>query len=270
MKKVLLLGIIAGIFLTFYIQNVDAEQASGKPAWDTNSDKVCGDRLCSENTYEIGKPFKLILYDPDLNLDSDRAESISLSAITFESDNIRIGLGEPAARKAFDPKPSVLRETGDNTGVFYTVIEIPRIIDGKIINFGELIEFEYLDRGAFASVFVGANSEKITLQGYISKLGAKIEFLKSQTNYSTGQSEIPPWVKSNAKWWAKGIAPENSIETSFEYLINNGIIPVQGSIQSVPEWFKASVLIWSEGFVSDKEFVNSISFLIKEGIILVE
>jgi hypothetical protein len=25
-----------------------AEQASGKPAWETNSDKVCGDKLCSE------------------------------------------------------------------------------------------------------------------------------------------------------------------------------------------------------------------------------
>jgi len=273
MKKVLLLGIIVGIFLTFYIiQNeASADQASGKPAWETNSDKVCGDKLCSENIYKIGKRFKLILYEPDLNLDSDRTESISLSAITFESDNIRIGLGEPAAKKAFDPKPSVLRETGDNTGVFYTIIEIPRIINGKIINFGERVEFEYLDQGAFASVFVGANSEKSTMQGYISNLGAKIELLKSQTNYDrTGQSEIPPWVKSNAKWWAKGISPENSIETSFEYMIKNGIIPIQGSIQSVPEWFKVSVLLWSEGLVSDQEFVDSISFLTKEGIILVE
>ncbi len=268
---------ITTIFLTSYIiQNeAFADQASGKPAWETNSDKVCGDKLCSENIYKIGKRFRLILYEPDLNLDSDRAESIPLSVITFESDNIRINLGEPEAKKAFDPKPSLLRETGDNTGVFYTVIEIPRIINGKIVNFGERVEFEYLDQGSFASVFVGQNSEKSIIQGYISNLGAKIELLKSKINYDrTGQSEIPPWVKSNAKWWAKGISPKNSIETSFEYMINNGIIPLQGqgskiSIQSVPEWVKVSALLWSEGLVSDKEFIDSTSYLIKRGIILI-
>ncbi len=274
---VLLLGIIVGIFLTFYIiQNeAFADQASGKPAWETNSDKVCGDKLCSENIYKIGKRFRLILYEPDLNLDSDRAESIPLSVITFESDNIRISLGEPEAKKAFDPKPSLLRETGDNTGVFYTVIEIPRIINGKIVNFGERVEFEYLDQGSFASVFVGQNSEKSIIEGYISNLGAKIELLKSKINYDrTGQSEIPPWVKSNAKWWAKGISPKNSIETSIEYMINNGIIPLQGqgskiSIQSIPEWVKVSALLWSEGLVSDKEFIDSTTYLIKRGIILI-
>jgi hypothetical protein len=277
MKMVLLLGIIVGIFLTSYIiQNeASADQASGKTAWETNSDKVCGDKLCSENIYKIGKRFRLILYEPDLNLDSDRAESIPLSVITFESDNIRINLGEPEAKKAFDPKPSLLRETGDNTGVFYTVIEIPRIINGKVINFGERVEFEYLDQGSFASVFVGQNSEKSIIQGYISNLGAKIELLKSKINYDrTGQSEIPPWVKSNAKWWAKGISPKNSIETSFEYMINNGIIPLQGqgskiSIQSIPEWVKVSALLWSEGLVSDKEFIDSTTYLIKRGIILI-
>ncbi len=268
---------ITTIFLTSYIiQNeASADQASGKPAWETNSDKVCGDKLCSENIYKIGKRFRLILYEPDLNLDSDQAESIPLSVITFESDNIRINLGEPEAKKAFDPKPSLLRETGDNTGVFYTVIEIPRIINGKVINFGERVEFEYLDQGSFASVFVGQNSEKSIIQGYISNLGAKIELLKSKINYDrTGQNEIPPWVKSNAKWWAKGISPKNSIETSLEYMINNGIIPLQGqgskiSIHSVPEWVKVSALLWSEGLVSDKEFIDSTSYLIKRGIILI-
>ena len=32
----------------FEIQESFAEQASGKPAWVVGSDKVCGDRLCSE------------------------------------------------------------------------------------------------------------------------------------------------------------------------------------------------------------------------------
>jgi len=278
-SQIILFSIISVVFLimmtTAITQHVFAVQATGKPAWETNSDKVCGDKLCSENTYKIGKRFTLVLYEPDLNLDSDQAESIPLSVITFESDNIRISLGDTEAKKAFDPKPPLLRETGDNTGVFYTVIEIPRIINGKVVNFGERVEFEYLDQGSFASVFVGRNSEKSIIQGYISNLGAKIELLKSKINYErTGQSEIPPWVKSNAKWWAKGISPKNSIETSFEYMINNGIIPLQGqgskiSIQSVPEWVKVSALLWSEGLVSDQEFIDSTSYLIKRGIILI-
>jgi len=53
MQKVLLSGIIVGIFLTFYfIQNeASADQASGKPAWQygsATSSIVCGDKLCSE------------------------------------------------------------------------------------------------------------------------------------------------------------------------------------------------------------------------------
>jgi len=277
-SQTVLFSIISVVFLimmtsTVIAQHVFAVQATGKPAWVTNSDKVCGDKLCSENTYKIGKRFTLVLYEPDLNLDSDQAESIPLSVITFESDNIRINLGGPEAKKAFDPKPALLRETGDNTGVFYTEIEIPRIINGRVVNFGERVEFEYLDQGSFASVFVGQNSEKSIIQGYISNLGAKIELLKSKINYDrTGQSEIPPWVKSNAKWWAKGISPKGSIETSFEYMINNGIIPLQDqeskiSIHSVPEWVKVSALLWSEGLVSDKEFIDSTSYLIKRGII---
>jgi len=36
------------LFSIVGIQESFAEQASGKPAWETNSNKVCGDRLCSE------------------------------------------------------------------------------------------------------------------------------------------------------------------------------------------------------------------------------
>ena len=111
---------ITTIFLTSYIiQNeASADQASGKPAWETNSDKVCGDKLCSENIYKIGKRFRLILYEPDLNLDSDQAESIPLSVITFESDNIRINLGEPEAKKAFDPNLPYLEKPETTLVVF--------------------------------------------------------------------------------------------------------------------------------------------------------
>ncbi len=49
---------MATIFLTssLVIHNeAVGEQASGKPAWEVGSSKVCGDRLCSEKEYSESK-----------------------------------------------------------------------------------------------------------------------------------------------------------------------------------------------------------------------
>jgi len=103
--------------------------------------------------FGIGKSLTLILFDSNLNLDSDKAETHSLDLIRFQSDNIRTTLGpKGGVQDAFNPRPSALKETGDNTGIFYTVIEIPRTINGKKIDFGEKIEFEYTQRGIGAKL----------------------------------------------------------------------------------------------------------------------
>ena len=138
------------------------------------------------NTYRIGHPLALFLVEPDLNRDSDKVESYSLDLIEFRSDKIRVTLGEH--EEDFDPKPSALRETGENTGVFYTVIKMPREIDGKTINFGEKISFEYSDSSSVASVFVGENIVDSTLSGYISNAGAQIILERQQNSAKTDES----------------------------------------------------------------------------------
>jgi len=103
--------------------------------------------------FRIGQPLTLILFDSNLNFDSDKAETHSLDLIRFQSENIRTTLGpKGGVQDAFNPRPSALKETGDNTGIFYTVIEIPRTINGKKIDFGEKIEFEYTQRGIGAKL----------------------------------------------------------------------------------------------------------------------
>ena len=98
--------------------------------------------------FRIGQPLTLFLIDSNLNLDSDKAETYSLDLIKFRSEKIQTTMGpKGGVQDAFNPRPSALRETGDNTGIFYTVIEIPRSINGKVIGFGEKIEFEYTQRG---------------------------------------------------------------------------------------------------------------------------
>ena len=47
------------LFSIIGIQESFAEQASGKSAWVTNSDKVCGDRLCSEIPYNQRDPVEI-------------------------------------------------------------------------------------------------------------------------------------------------------------------------------------------------------------------
>ena len=154
------------------------------------------------NVYQIGHPVTIYLYDPDLNLNSEQAESYSLDLITFRFENVQVTMGPKGGnQEKFNPKPSVLRETGDSSGLFYSVIEIPRTLKGQTIKFGSKILFEYEDTGSAASVFVGDTTQKTTLDGYISNLGAKIELAKKDIDEN--ESYLPPWIKSSAKWWAK-------------------------------------------------------------------
>jgi len=106
------------------------------------------EKINTSKNVRIGQPLTLLLYDSNLNRDSDKAETYSLDLIRFESDKVKTTLGpKGGVQDAFDPRPSALRETGDNTGVFYSVIEIPRILKGQRIDLGEKIEFEYTQRG---------------------------------------------------------------------------------------------------------------------------
>lgn len=113
------------------------------------------EKITTSKTVRIGHPLTLLLYDSNLNLDSDRAESYTLDLIQFESENIRTTLGPSGGvQNEFNPQPPALRETGDNTGIFYTVIEIPRTVNGQFIDVDETIEFEYTQRGLGAFLVV--------------------------------------------------------------------------------------------------------------------
>jgi len=113
------------------------------------------EKITTSKTVRIGHPLALLVYDSNLNLDSNRAESHTLDLIQFESENISTTLGPfGGVQNEFNPKPSSLRETGDNTGIFYTVIEIPRTVNGKRIDVDERIEFTYTQRGLGASLVV--------------------------------------------------------------------------------------------------------------------
>jgi len=135
--------------------------------------------------FRIGQPLTLILFDSNLNFDSDKTETHTLDLIRFQSDDIRTTLGpKGGAQDAFKPKPSALKETGDNTGIFYTVIEIPRMVKGEKIDFGEKIEFEYTQRGMGAKLVAKPGSFS---QDMLEKLGSNSKVTMKAKSFRFGQ-----------------------------------------------------------------------------------
>ena len=109
----------------------DAQDASGKSQTVTDSssfDLRNGTLQADKSVYLIGSDMILTLIEPDFDLDNDETESYTLNLIEWDSDAAEtvLGAGGSAANAAaFDPEPSEFRETGDSTGIFQVVIEIP-------------------------------------------------------------------------------------------------------------------------------------------------
>ncbi|MHA7647617.1 dienelactone hydrolase family protein [Nitrosopumilus sp. S4] len=62
-----LLSLIALLSLGFAsFSMIDAEQGSGKPAWNVMSDKVCGDKLCSETVPTMSEDPTIAYFPPPL------------------------------------------------------------------------------------------------------------------------------------------------------------------------------------------------------------
>ena len=86
-----------------------------------------------------------------------------------------VDLGGETNAAAFDPEPTDFRETGDSTGIFQIVIEIPEELDGDRLERGEEIILEYTDWGPSGSDYVGDEDEDVNLTIFTSNFGATVE-----------------------------------------------------------------------------------------------
>jgi len=116
------------------VEYKDNHDASGKAQTVTDSatfDLRNGVLQSDKSVYLIGSDMILTLIEPDFDLDNDGAQSVTLNLIEWDSDAATTVLGDggsAANAAAFDPEPSNLRETGDSTGIFQVVIEIPETL----------------------------------------------------------------------------------------------------------------------------------------------
>ncbi|ABK76804.1 hypothetical protein CENSYa_0159 [Cenarchaeum symbiosum A] len=166
--------VLQGDILT--VEYTDPTDASGDPNTVTDSatfDLRNGVLQSDKSVYIIGSDMIITLIEPDFDLDNDAAETYPLTLIEWDSDAGSATLG--SNEEDFDPEPSDLRETGDSTGIFQSVIEIPEEVENDRIERGEEVELEYTDWGPAGADFVGEEDEDINLTIFTSNFGATIE-----------------------------------------------------------------------------------------------
>ena len=157
----------------------DLNDASGHTQTVTDSstfDLRNGVLQSDKSVYIIGSDMILTLVEPDLNLDSQTAETIPLDVIEWDSHAFKGTMGQQGGQSsAFDAKPGTFVETGKDTGIFQSVIKIPSTLNNNLLERGEQIQLEYTDWGPAGSKVVGANSQDIDLTIYTSNFGATVE-----------------------------------------------------------------------------------------------
>lgn len=90
------------------------------------------------------------------------------------------------------------------------------------------------------------------------------------------KSQIPLWVKNNAKWWSEGQIGDDDFIKGIQYLIQKRIIiisnlpQIKDSAGTVPSWVKTTAGWWASSQISQDDFVKGIQYLVENGIIFVD
>jgi len=165
--------ILQGDILT--VQYTDSADASGNTNTVTDSatfDLRNGVLQSDKSVYIIGSDMIVTIIEPDWDLNSSSAENYVLDTVEWDSSAKTTVLGSDTE---FDPEPSNFRETGDSTGIFQVVIEIPSSIDSTNLERGEQIDLTYTDWGPSGANYVGAEKEDLEATVYTSNFGATVE-----------------------------------------------------------------------------------------------
>jgi hypothetical protein len=92
----------------------------------------------------------------------------------------------------------------------------------------------------------------------------------------TEETEIPYWIKNNAKWWAEEKITDTDFVLGIQHLINEEIIKIPQTIQGaqntqqIPYWIKNNAKWWASEVITDTDFVQGIQYLIRNGIMQIQ
>ncbi|MEO9277831.1 MAG: hypothetical protein ABI340_08670 [Nitrososphaera sp.] len=129
----------------------------------------------------------------------------------------------------------------------------------------------YLNTGDQYTLVLTSNSERFDQDLVL--FGNSIDTFYVGPNNTSIQTNIPAWIKNNAKWWADGTITDTDFIKGIQYMIDTGIVIVPHSqvgppeSKDIPTWIKNNAKWWADGTITDEEFAKGIEYLINNGIL---
>jgi len=237
----------------------------------------------SSSNVRIGQYFKLHIYAPNYNLDSQTPDDIPLDMIEFHMGGVQTTLAD----SAFQANPYTLRETGPNTDTFEVTIKIPKSVGGFPVEMGSTLEFRFADPSLPSSVFVtvgggsydttSSSSEPNishlvppTLTFYATNsIGASIDYTNStimsnlQTPICDPKSGSFFDIGTTTVTCAAKDQNGNSVVKTFS-------VTVLAIKSHIPSWTKKTVGLWCNGDITDSQLNNSMKYLVSRGTLFVQ
>ncbi len=247
----------------------------------------------SSPNVRIGQYFKLDIYAPNYNLDSQTPDDIPLSMIEVHMGGAQTTLADGT----FDVNPYAMRETGPNTDTFEVNVKIPKSIAGFPVEMGSTLEFRFTDPSMPSSVFVTVGGGSYSAPAYSDSSGTPAS--------SSGSSDATSLVPQALVFYAS-----NSIGTNVNYINSTALSnllepvcsPVSGSFfmmgtttvtcaakdqngnsviktfsisvianqSHIPSWTKKTVGFWCTGEISDNQLSASMKYLVSNGMMLLQ
>ena len=213
----------------FQVQYEDTADASGATTtvYDSSTfDLRTGSLSVDKDVYVLGSDVVITLTDPDLNLDGGTIESYALSMIEWDSDADSSELLNDTDN--FTANPSKLQETGENTGVFQSVVTLPSasLYPGgdtsstKVaIDYGEAVTLTYVDVGLSGEDTTEDDTLDVEAYFSISNFGALIELDKAVYNWT---DTVYITITS----------PDHNVNSASEETIGTTSLPIQVTTRS--------------------------------------
>jgi hypothetical protein len=241
----------------------------------------------STKTLRFGQPVTVTLNDPDLNVKHDAIDIYSVINDPASPDVDTVGttsggiLLEVLIKDIRYKRCTVngvaygglgatgfsLVETGPDTGVFQGVFKIPSQICNKdgtrlISAAGGTIDLKYHD---FRDYLGQPNIFSLSRETSTTNT-------KTDTSNTKTTTEIPEWIKNNARWWSSGTVSDKEFIDSIEFLAKEKIITIKKTqsleeSKSIPPWIKKNASWWSKGLISDEDFTKGMEYLVNVGVI---
>jgi hypothetical protein len=209
-----------------YVDTAD-DAGSSVTVYDSSTfDLRTGSLAVDKDVYVLGSDVVITLTDPDLNLDGGTIESYALSMIEWDSDADSSELLNDTDN--FTANPSKLQETGEDTGVFQSVVTLPTASlypngntgsTAVIIDYGEAVTLTYVDVGLSGEDSTEDDTLDVEAYFSISNFGELVELDKAVYNWT---DTVYFTITS----------PDHNVNSASEETIGTSALPIQVTTRS--------------------------------------